>query len=526
MKIKKILLTAGVASAMLLAACNNGGGGKTYSEEYDATIWVSEVDGMDTLTKRQIEAFQDEYDIKINATIEKQSESNAATKMITDVTNGADIFCFAQDQMMRLVKAGALSRIAGQAAQAIRDGNDADSVAAVTAGDDIYAYPMTSDNGYFLYYDKTVVQEASIGDFFKILQDCENADKKFSMENHTSGWYFASWFFGTGCVSEWTANDDGDFTAVNDTFNSANGIKAAKAYYRFAKSAAYNSSSDGGDFSKGSAALVSGTWAYPTVKAALGSNMGVCELPSFTQDGETFHMGSFKGCKLMGVKPQTNAKKAVALNKLATYLTNKQCQLERFDAVGWGPSNKEASKEDRVKNDPVLKAVYAQSSHATTQGQIHGSWWGLATTLATAIKDGNGTDDAISAALQTYADSERALFELDKNAWLFVGAWNGWDNADPAMIAKKVDDTHYEVTVNVEDSLDYKGGRFVHPGQWDPKNSEDIVDAESKDLIETTDSSTNGDRNIIFKSAGKYKVTLTTDADNNATSIHIVALAA
>ena len=37
--------------------------------------------------------------------------------------------------------------------------NDAGSVAAATLGDVMYAYPLTSDNGYFLYYDKSVVTD-------------------------------------------------------------------------------------------------------------------------------------------------------------------------------------------------------------------------------------------------------------------------------------------------------------------------------------------------------------------------------
>ena len=266
--------------------------------------------------------------------------------------------------------------------------------------------------------------------------------------------------------------------------------------------------------------LISGTWASPTVKAALGTNMGVAELPSFTQDGETYHMGSFKGCKLMGVKPQANAKKAVALNKLATYLTSKDCQLERFAAVGWGPSNKEALQNETVKADPVLNAVFAQSEYATVQGQIHGSWWGLATTLATSIKNSDGTDDAIKAALQTYDDSEQSLFSLDKNAWLLVGVWNGWDNADSSMLATKVDDTTYSVDVTVPDDADYKGGRFVHPGEWGTNAGGTIVDTDSQQYLDM-EKSTSGDNNLVFLAGGTYAITLTVDASNNPVSIHI-----
>jgi len=520
MKIKRLLVGA-LAAGLMLSACGQKGEDIHYDEEYDITVWVSEVDGMDTLTKKQIEDYGKEAKIKYNVTIEKQSESNAATKMITDVTNGADIYCFAQDQTMRLVKAGALSEIVGNGAKAIREQNDADSVAAVTFNNSIYAYPMTSDNGYFLYYDKTVISDDIVGSFERILKACEDADKTFSFEGDTSGWYLASWFFGAGCKSEWTVTDDGDFTAVDDDFNSAKGLIAAKAYYAFSQSKAYLSSSDAGDFSKGSAALVSGTWAYNTVKGALGNNMGVAELPSYTDAlGVKHHLGSFKGCKLMGVKPQSDPKKAVALNKLAVYLTGEKAQLERFEAVAWGPSNKEAQKNEKVLANPALTAVRAQSPYAVSQGQIHGSWWGIATTLATAIKNSDGSDLALAAALKTYDDSEQQLFSLDKNAWLLVGAWNGWDNADSTMIAKEVSTGVFEITVEVGEDLDYKGGRFVHPGEWGTDFGGTIVDTESQALIDVA-SSTSGDHNIVFLAGGTYKLTL----DTSVPSIHIVKLA-
>ena len=127
MKIKRLLIGA-MAAGLLLTACNSANKDDvTYDEEYDITVWVSEVEGMDTLTKQQIKEFGDSSKIKYNVTLEQQSESDAATKMITDVTNGADIFCFAQDQTMRLVKAGALSEIVGNGAKAIKEEHDSDA---------------------------------------------------------------------------------------------------------------------------------------------------------------------------------------------------------------------------------------------------------------------------------------------------------------------------------------------------------------------------------------------------------------
>ena len=103
-------------------------------------------------------------------------------KFAVIIDAGADIFCFAQDQFARGVQGGALAILGKAAAATVQESNSAGSVAAVTAGDELYAYPLTADNGYFMYYDKTVIQESSVGSLEAIIADCVAADKNFSFE--------------------------------------------------------------------------------------------------------------------------------------------------------------------------------------------------------------------------------------------------------------------------------------------------------------------------------------------------------
>ena len=71
-------------------------------------VWCAE-NAVD-LTKKQLEDFKKENPkLKVNFKVEAQGEGEAASNMVTDVEAGADIFCFAQDQLARLVSAGALS---------------------------------------------------------------------------------------------------------------------------------------------------------------------------------------------------------------------------------------------------------------------------------------------------------------------------------------------------------------------------------------------------------------------------------
>ena len=153
-----------------------------------------------------------------------------------NVEAGGDLFCFPQDQFARLAQAGALDKLGTRASELVRANNDAGTVMAATSGDQLYAYPLTSDNGYFMYYDKSVIPEEEVDSLEKLIADCEKAQKYFAFEQQTSAWYLASFFFATGCKSEWTTDDAGTFISVNDTFNSDNGLIAAKGLKTDARS--------------------------------------------------------------------------------------------------------------------------------------------------------------------------------------------------------------------------------------------------------------------------------------------------
>ena len=442
----KKILAALLALAMVfsLAACGNGGtensnnpGGANTSNPggnggelagtYNVKLWVP--DAAVELTQKQINDFNSSNTdgITINATIEPVSEADAGTNMVTDVEAGGDIFFFAQDQFARLVQANALSKLGVAAASTVTDANDPSVVVAAKSGDELYAYPLTADNGYFMYYDKSVIPEAHLDSLEDLIADCEGAGKFFSMELGTSAWYLAGFFFGTGCHSEWITDDDGQFVSVDDDFNSANGLIAAKGIKKLVDSPMHISSSQAAEFASGAAIVVTGTWAYADIQKVLGDNMGVTDLPSFTVDGKSYHIGSYNGCKLLGVKPQTDAVKSAVLHKLAQYLTDEDRQMERFNELAWGPANTNAQKSEAVQANPGLSALLAQSPYSIPQGQIHGSWWDIAKVIADDVKAAK--DDAgLQAALDSYSAKMNELFNMSdevKNAYTVIGSING-----------------------------------------------------------------------------------------------------
>lgn len=491
----------------------NGGGGEADNSSlagtYDVTVWVSESEGIADLTKAQIQRFCDANPgIVINATVEGISESNSASNMITDVESGADIFCFAQDQLTRLVEAGALNKLGTKTAETVRSLDTEVAVKAASVGNELYCYPLTADNGYFMYYDKSVVKEEHLGSLEDIIADCEAAGRMFSMECETSAWYVASFFFATGCVSDWTTDTSGSFTSVNDTFNSPEGLIAMKGMEKLVKSPSFLSSSNTADFAAAtpSAVVICGTWGSSAAKEALNDNYGVAELPSFTVDGKSYHLGSYSGCKLMGVKPQADATKGAVLQQLALYLTNAECSLERYEAQGWGPANKEAMDDEKVKADAALLAFNAQAPYSISQGNIHGSWWDIAKLLGTNAREAK-TDADLQAGLDAYTASVNALFQMSdeqKNAFSLIGAFSGynWDTDVPMT----------------EDPA----GTWTAEQEFKAGDEFKVRQGASWDVNFGKDGAAGGD-NIVIEADGTYVVTLVYDSAAGTATLTVTA---
>ena len=517
---KKILalLLALTLCLGLFAGCNGTGddpAGSTPEElslegTYDVTLWVSEIDGVAALTQQQIDAFEAANPgIVINASIEGVSEAQAASQVLADVASAPDIYCFAQDQLARLVQAAALAAPGKSAAEAVKANNDAGSVAAGTVAGTLYAYPMTSDNGYYLYYNKSIISEEDAKDLAALVAKCEanNLKFRFALEN---AWYTASFFFATGCHTNWTTNEKGEFVSVDDTFNSAEGMIAMKGMQILAKSSCYDSNAD---IFTDAGAIVTGIWNANAAAAHFGDNLAATKLPSFTVDGKTYQLGSYSGNKLMGVKPQTDAKKAAVLSLLAQYLTNEQCQNQRYEQFQWGPSNKNAQATDAVQSNISLAALAAQNAFGTPQGQIAGVFWDNANALGAVAKSAN-TEAELQEGLNNYQNAVDAYISLtpeQRSAFTVIGGIKdtGWS-------------TDFEMTQDPEGTWTSTEAFALSAGDefkvrlgmdWKVAfgNNEHNADA------------TNSNRgNYVVETAGTYYIQLVYDADAGTAVINLI----
>ena len=347
-------------------------------------VWGSQDD--QELLKDMIESFKKknpdtQYDIKLAVV----GENDAKTKILEDPAAAGDLFSFPNDQIRDLVNAGALYEITRNKSE-IESANMEGAVDAAKLDGKLYAYPMTADNGYFLYYDNSVISAEQAKTLDGLLEAAGKANKKVMMDV-SDGWYVASFFLGAGCTIG--VDNDGKKTC---NFNNETGVKVGESIKAFTANKAFITGDNNiltGGMGNTICAGVSGTWNADAIREKLGDHYAATKLPTFTMDGKQVQMGSFAGYKLIGVNSQT--KQPVEAMKLAEWLTNEQNQLIRFEKRAMGPSNLKAAADDRIKDNIALAALAEQQKYASSQRDVPQNFWKAGEAFGTAMETKNYT---------------------------------------------------------------------------------------------------------------------------------------
>lgn len=339
------------------------------------------------LFQEQIDTFISDHKSEANIQVECKAVAASECKdvFLADVNNGADVFCLPDDQLLTMTASGVLEEVAN--ADAIAAANLEGAVAAASVGGKMFAYPLTADNGYFLYYDKDYFTDEDVKTLDRILEICAENGKKFVMD-WSSGWYLYSFFGNTGMTL--SLNEDGLTNTCdwNKAEGEITGLDVAKGMLSIARSPAFLNDSDfPGRAKDGTAiAIVSGVWDNASMKQAFGDDYGACKLPTYTCAGRQVQMASFTGYRLLGVNSYSQHKEWA--EKLAEYLSGEESQTLRFERAERGPSNINAGDSDEVRQNPAILAVLEQSEYGVLQ-KVGQKYWTPVANFGAAIAAGN-----------------------------------------------------------------------------------------------------------------------------------------
>ena len=310
---KKIFYGILIAFVAAFSLCSCGGDQPTEKTKYTLTVWGAEND--QAMLKEMCQAFaeanpENEYKFLFGV----QGENDAADKVLNDVTSGPDVYSFASDQINKLIAGGALARIGGQNEATVKELNTAGSVDAATitvnGEDQLFAYPSTGDNCYFVYYDKRVYTDPSqLATLESMLDTANAAGKKVHFKLNDDGWYLSSFFFTNPDLGyKVTYNQNMVEEKVEINYDTEAGLDVMKSLRTYLSHDALVANTDDSKIIAAftpnasgkleAAAAISGTWNAETVKQLLGENIQqqanvavASELSKFEQIKKLLDMG-------------------------------------------------------------------------------------------------------------------------------------------------------------------------------------------------------------------------------------------
>ena len=129
---------------------------KGEKQDIAITLWGAEDD--QEMLSEMVESFKKEYKeaAEWDISLGMESEKDAKDDVLNDPESAADVFAFADDQFDDLLNGGTLHEITLDVDAVIEENGGQESAVVTAASKDgkLYAYPMTSDNGYFMFYNK------------------------------------------------------------------------------------------------------------------------------------------------------------------------------------------------------------------------------------------------------------------------------------------------------------------------------------------------------------------------------------
>lgn len=410
-----ILLIAFSLSCVFAGGSSESKATETTSTErtkYVLTVWGAQED--QELLKELCNAYakaHPENDYKFLYGV--QAETDAADKVLNDPESGPDVFSFASDQINKLIQAGALARIGGTALDTLKANNSegsVDSATVVINGEEqVYAYPCTGDNTYFLCYDKSQLSEDNIKSLDTIISVAAEKGKQVAFRLYDDGWYLSSFFFADSDLKyDVTYSEDLTEKSVSINYDSEDGLEVMKALRSYFANSAFTGNVDdskiiAGITSGNLIAVVTGTWNMKAIKTVWGENTGVAVLPTAKIGGEDVALNGYFGYKLIGVNGYSQNK--AEAHKLAQWLTNEQSQRRRFEVRGFGPTNKNVMASEEVQKDDVISVVLKESAYFRTQKGVPSTYWTPMASLTKQFLDAEDPMSITDSELQALLDS-------------------------------------------------------------------------------------------------------------------------
>lgn len=361
----KRIITMALCIILCISLCscgmkNNTNNTNQSNKTGSLTLWGSADD--QNMLSDMVSAFRKAGEDIAEIGVKVTGEDVAANEALKDVDAAADVYAISHDSLGSLVEAGAIYEITGTRLSNIKESVSSSALSAATYNGKVYGFPSSSET-YLMYYDKSIYTEAEVKSLETML-DKKLADGVYNFGmNFSEGYYGSSFFFTAGCTLYGENGDD----ATKCDFNNDDGVAAAKYIKKLGTMNVINcDESEALSLMKSGklAAYVTGPWKSENMKDALGTNYGVCALPTvdIKGNGDNRQLKSFSGYKIYVVNSATSDPETAM--KLAEHLTNEENQKKRFTTRAMLPVHTKVAALDEVVKDETVAATLDQLNNS------------------------------------------------------------------------------------------------------------------------------------------------------------------
>ncbi len=437
---KTLRLSVFAASVLLSAGALVGCGGTssnttdTNFEKTEITVWATaaEEEVINAVVKEYNDKQTDEKQ-KFKITFSAVAESDAGTTLAKDpqVTGAPALFLCADDHIASLTEKNIVAEIKGTRKDNIVANTTEVAVSGATGADGkLYGYPVTSDNGYFLWYNKGIEGIDKAVTSLEDLLALAKKNKKSVLMDVANGWYANSFIMSPQACGVnslyWSTNADGKNVYTTNWDNEV-GVKVSeyiagllKPYYDDGTLVTGSNPEITSGFTDGKLiAAVSGTWMENLIKdtAGVGENTAATILPQYHIDGKAYQMASFIGSKVYCINKTQSVGAQKTAAALAELLTTKEAQLTRFEKRATLPCNNDAIKDPRYTEHSTIggAALTAQAEFGCVQSKTaEDRYWDKGKAIGQAYLDGKLGKDSNDNA-HTWTTFLKATMDILRN---------------------------------------------------------------------------------------------------------------
>ncbi len=360
-------------------------------EDVALRVWAPENQIQKGTMDKMIEAFKAAHpEWNLTFTVEAQGEDTAKDSILKDVAAAGDVYFFANDQISELINAGAIAKLGGSTADMVKNTMPETVASTVTVDGSVYAIPFTH-NTFFMYYDKSLLSEEDVKSMETIMAK-PTADNVFNFcFDDAGGWKLGAWYWGAGSTIYGPTSND--FAAGCDWSNPT-GVAVTNYIIDLLgnKKCAYINDVNVPELvgSHRLGAWFDGSWNYNLYHDAIGDDLGVAVLPTFSPEGTPKQLKGFYGSKAIGVNPQ--AKNPAAAVAFAAFLGSEEMQVLRFEETAQVPTNMNAGASASVQADMVASVIMKEAEVASIMqpfsAEFSSRYWSNAAALMGDIKGG------------------------------------------------------------------------------------------------------------------------------------------